>query len=88
MGKSISRLMAAMVLVLLSACGTTGLVGNQETLGYIMVSKGKASGAASLLGVGADYCKVTQSNLQGVSFTGSIVYGEESCRVEVTASDK
>ena len=73
------------IAVLLTGCGTTGQ--NPEA-GYFMVSKGNASGVVRLFGGGVDYCKVTQSNLDGVTFTGQIVYDGKTCTVEATASDE
>lgn len=78
----------ALVLAMLAGCVGTATPDQQERLGYIMVSKGKASGVARLFGAGVDYCKATQYNLKGVAFTGDIVYEADTCRVEITASDQ
>lgn len=87
--KHIICMALGLLLLVVSGCGTTGLSRtNQQELGYIMVSKGKASGAAKLIGGGADFCKATQYNLDGIKFAGAIVYAEDTCRVEITSTDQ
>jgi len=76
------RIFCGILLAGLTACGTTG------SDSFFMVSKGEASGMARLFGAGVDFCKVTQSNLQGVTFTGDIQYDGETCTINVTASDE
>lgn len=73
---------------LLTGCGTTATQEDPERMGFIMVSQGQASGVAKLVGAGVNYCKATQYNMQGVAFTGDIVYEGDSCRVSITAADK
>jgi hypothetical protein len=35
-----------------------------------------------------DYCKVSQHNLQGVSFTADVTFNGKECQVQATASDE
>lgn len=89
MSKTATLLVLLMFLfVMLAGCGGQAIRENPEKLGFIMVSRGKASGVAGLFGGGTDYCKATQYNLSGVAFVGEIVYDGDSCRVEVSASDE
>jgi len=76
------QVLALLVLLTLTACGTTS---EQNHTSYFMVSKGEASGMARMFGAGVDFCKVTQSNLQGVNFVGEISYDGENCTINVTA---
>ena len=76
------QVLALLVLLTLTACGTTS---EQNQTSFFMVSKGEASGMARLFGAGVDFCKVTQSNLQGVNFVGEISYDGENCTINVTA---
>ena len=76
------RISCGILLAGLTACGTTS---EQNQTSYFMVSKGKASGMARMFGAGVDFCKVTQSNLQGVNFVGEISYDGENCTINVTA---
>lgn len=79
---------AIAALLALSGCGSIASYDNPEKTGYVMVSKGEASLLYRAFVGGVDYCKATQHNLDGVEFTGEIVYEGDSCRVEIVASDK
>lgn len=70
----------------LSACGTTQATMTPDT-GYLMISKGKASALGSVVG-GADYCKVVKHNLDGIEFTGQLVYDDQGCRIDVTGGNE
>lgn len=72
----------------LTACGSNAVKEDPEKLGFIMVSKGKASGLSRLFGANIDYCKATQYNLQGVAFTGDIEYEGDTCTVNITAANE
>lgn len=76
------RLLTLTLLAFLIGCGT---VQPDNRTSYFMVSKGNASGVVKLFGGGVDFCKVTQSNLEGVNFVGEIKYDGENCTIEVAA---
>lgn len=78
---------AALLFLLLSGCGVTAGASSPEKTSYFMVSKGNASLLYKAIVGGIDYCKVTQHNWGGVSFTGEIQYDGEVCTVEVAAGD-
>lgn len=82
------RVLAVAAVIALSGCGGNAVREDPERMGFIMVSKGNASGIVRMFGGGVDYCKATQYNLEGIAFTGEIVYEEDTCRVEITASDQ
>jgi hypothetical protein len=68
----------------LAGCATQGV--ETEDTGYLMISKGQASALARFVGGGVDYCKATQHNLQGIEFTGGLVFDGSTCRIEITGA--
>lgn len=72
--------------ILLTGCGATPVTRDRDT-GYLMISKGKAGFLATVTGSG-DYCKVTRSNLDGITFTGELVYDDKGCRIEVVGNNE
>jgi hypothetical protein len=75
------RALLLLALASLAACGTTQATMTTDT-GYLMISKGKA-GLMGAVGAGADYCKVTKHNLDGIQFQGQLVYDDNGCRIDV-----
>lgn len=71
--------------VFLGGCGTTRATQTEDT-GYLMISKGKA-GVLGAVGAGADYCRVTRHNLEGISFQGQLIYDDQGCRIDVVGAN-
>jgi hypothetical protein len=73
----------ALLLLFLTGCGTTQ-AGMTPDTGYLMISKGKAGMLGAVgAGAGADYCKVTKHNLDGIQFQGQLIYDDQGCRIDV-----
>jgi hypothetical protein len=72
----------------LTACGTTGLTGDQSKSAYLLVSQGDAGGLWGVLTGKVRYCKVTANNLGSTEFVAEIRYDGNGCEVVGSAENQ
>lgn len=73
-------------MIFFAGCAHEGATKHPEKAGFILVSEGQANGMAAALGARGKFCKITQYNLGGADFVIRLVYDNNGCVVDGTAS--